>query len=363
MRTALGLARRGLGNVWPNPAVGCVLVKNGRCVGRGWTQPGGRPHAEAVALAQAGPEARGATAYVTLEPCAHHGRTPPCADALAKAGIARAVIALEDPDPQVSGRGFQRLRSAGIETSAGLLAEPAAEVNAGFLSRVTRGRPSVTLKFAQSLDGRIATATGDSRWLTGPRARRKVHALRAAHDAIMIGAGTARADDPSLDVRDLGMADRSPVRVIVDGSLSVDLTSRLARTAGAGHPPLWLCHGPGAEADRARVWRELGAELIEVPAAEQLSLSLPVLMSELAARGITRVFCEGGARLGAALLADGLVDCILTFTAGLAVGGDGLPALSALGIDGLANLPRFRLAASSRLDGDVLCDWRPAAAP
>ncbi|MDT8342945.1 MAG: bifunctional diaminohydroxyphosphoribosylaminopyrimidine deaminase/5-amino-6-(5-phosphoribosylamino)uracil reductase RibD, partial [Thermohalobaculum sp.] len=203
MAMALGLARRGLGRVAPNPAVAALIVAEGQLLGRGVTAPGGRPHAEALALAQAmdlgGPDAaRGATAYVTLEPCAHHGLTPPCAEALAAAGIARLVCPLSDPDPRVSGRGFVHLRAAGIAVETGLMAAEAAALNAGFLSRITRARPHLTLKLATTLDGRIATASGESRWITGPGARLRVHALRARADAILIGAGTARADDPML---------------------------------------------------------------------------------------------------------------------------------------------------------------------
>ena len=190
MAAALSLARRGLGQVWPNPAVGCVIVKDGRVLGRGWTQPGGRPHAETMALAQAGDGARGATAYVSLEPCAHHGKTPPCADALIASGIARVVMPLEDPDPRVSGKGVARLHDAGISVEIGLLAAEAEAVNCGFLMRQRSGRPWVTLKLAASLDGRIATSTGQSQWITGPEARRHVHAMRLRHDAVMVGAGT-----------------------------------------------------------------------------------------------------------------------------------------------------------------------------
>ena len=195
MRAALALARRGLGNTWPNPAVGCVIVNEGRVVGRGWTQRGGRPHAETEALARAGSAATGATAYVTLEPCSHHGKTPPCAEALIGARIARVVAAVEDPDPRVSGAGIARLRDAGVEVETGLCAEEAAELNAGFFCRVTHGRPLVTLKLATSLDGRIATANGESRWITGPAARERAHLLRATHDAVLVGTGTAFADD------------------------------------------------------------------------------------------------------------------------------------------------------------------------
>ena len=201
MRAALALATRGLGNSWPNPSVGCVIVRDGQVLGRGWTRPGGRPHAETEALKAAGPAARGATAYVTLEPCCHWGRTPPCTDALAAAGIARVVVAIRDPDPRVNGEGLGRLRAAGIDVEEGLLAAEATSLNAGFIKRVRQGLPMVTLKLATSLDGRLATATKESKWITGPAARRAAHGLRARHDAILVGSGTVIDDDPDLTCR------------------------------------------------------------------------------------------------------------------------------------------------------------------
>ena len=212
MRAALGLARRGLGTVWPNPSVGCVLVKDGHVVGRGWTQRGGRPHGETEALRRAGAAANGATAYVTLEPCSHWGKTPPCADALIAAGLRRVVVALEDPDPRVAGAGIEALRKAGLAVETGLCTAEAAELNAGFLRRIRSGRPLVTLKLATSLDGRIATAAGESRWITGPQSRESAHLLRATHDAILVGTATVLADDPELTCRLPGLANRSPVR-------------------------------------------------------------------------------------------------------------------------------------------------------
>ena len=245
MALALSLGRRGQGNCWPNPAVGCVIVKDGRIIGRGWTKPGGRRHAETEALAQAGAAARGATAYVTLEPCSHDGVTPPCAKALINAGVARVVGAIGDSDPRVSGQGFEMLRMAGIEVTTGVLADQAARDHAGFFLKTEQGRPLVTLKLASSFDGRIATGSGQSKWITGPAARRAVHAMRARHDAVMVGAGTARADDPSLTVRDLGV-DHQPVRVVISRHLDLPLMSQLARTAK--ETPVWLCYGPGADA-------------------------------------------------------------------------------------------------------------------
>ncbi|MEM6480784.1 MAG: bifunctional diaminohydroxyphosphoribosylaminopyrimidine deaminase/5-amino-6-(5-phosphoribosylamino)uracil reductase RibD, partial [Pseudomonadota bacterium] len=251
---AIALSRRGLGRTWPNPAVGCVLVRDGRIVGRGATQPSGRPHAEQQALARAGAAARGATAYVSLEPCAHYGKTPPCAEALVTAGVVRVVAALQDPDPRVDGQGFDILRAAGVEVDSGLMQDEAAEVLGGFLSRHEKGRPQITLKLALSLDGRIATASGHSQWITGPSARRTVHALRARHDAVMVGAGTARADDPMLTIRDLGIS-HQPDRIVVSRRLDLPLSSNLARTAR--DVPVWLCCGPDADPALVSAWQGL----------------------------------------------------------------------------------------------------------
>jgi diaminohydroxyphosphoribosylaminopyrimidine deaminase/5-amino-6-(5-phosphoribosylamino)uracil reductase len=356
MALALSLGRRGLGRVWPNPAVGCIIVKDGRIIGRGWTADGGRPHAEPQALSEAGKAARGATAYVTLEPCAHHGKTPPCAEALVAAGIARVVIAAGDPDPRVAGRGVVILKSAGIEVETGVLQAEADIDHAGFFSRITKGRPFVTLKIASSLDGRIATATGESRWITGPQARRAVHALRARHDAVMIGGGTARADDPMLDIRDLGLS-KQPVRVVISRRLDLPVEGRLAQTANA--QPLWLCHGPEAEARRAE-WKALGAECLpcEVTGGQ---ISPASALAALAEKGLTRVFCEGGGALAASLLREGLVDELIVHFAGLAIGAEGTPALGAMGIDRLGNAPRFDLAEVKQLGADVQSVWRPKA--
>jgi diaminohydroxyphosphoribosylaminopyrimidine deaminase/5-amino-6-(5-phosphoribosylamino)uracil reductase len=351
---ALGLGARGLGNAWPNPAVGCVIVKDGRVVGRGWTQPGGRPHAEVMALAQAGAAARGATAYVTLEPCAHHGATPPCAEALVTAGVARVVTALTDPDPRVAGGGHAILRAADIAVSEGIEAEAARRAQRGFLTRLAEGRPMVTLKLATSLDGRIATATGESRWITGPEARRAVHAMRLAHDAVLVGGGTARADDPMLTVREMG-ALRQPVRVVASRGLNLARDGRLARSAGA--VPLWLLHDPQASdpADRA-AWEALGARLIPV-AAGPAGLDAGAMLAALGAAGLTRVFCEGGGALAAALLGAGLVDELIAFSAGLALGAEGRPALGPLGLARLAEAPRFRLIEARSLGTDVMHRW------
>lgn len=351
MGSALALARRALGTVAPNPAVGCVLVRDGRVVGRGWTQPGGRPHAETEALGRAGGLARGATAYVTLEPCSHWGRTPPCADALTAAGVARVVAAVEDPDPRVSGGGLARLRAGGIEVVSGVCADAAAEVNEGFFRRVREGRPLVTLKLATTLDGRLATAAGESQWITGPLARERAHALRATHDAVMIGSNTVLADDPMLTCRLPGLADHSPVRIVVDSRLRIPLTARLV--ADARRVPIWIVTLRGGDAPRREAFLACGVELIEVDAAAG-GVDLAAAMQALGARGLTRVLVEGGAVLAATLLRADLVDRIAWFRAPSLIGGDGLPAVSGFGLERLADAPRFVRAAIEWVGDDVL---------
>jgi diaminohydroxyphosphoribosylaminopyrimidine deaminase / 5-amino-6-(5-phosphoribosylamino)uracil reductase len=333
--------------VWPNPSVGCVIVQGSRIVGRGFTQPGGRPHAEVMALAQAGGAARGATVYVTLEPCAHHGQTPPCADALIAAGVGRVVTALIDPDPRVAGKGHAMLRNAGIAVTEGVLADAARDVTAGFLKRVTHGLPFVTLKLAATLDGRTATAAGESRWITGPDARRMVHAMRLTHDAVMIGAGTAVADDPDLTARDIGAA-HQPIRIVMDSSLRMPLTSRLARTAR--DVPVWMIHTDAALHDSRRAWEQAGARLIRANDAT-------TALRALADAGLTRILCEGGATLAASLLRGGLVDELALFTAGMAFGADGYPALGSIGLAALKDAPCMTLRDQRRVGGDMFSLW------
>lgn len=355
MQVALTLGRRGLGQSWPNPAVGCVLVApNGRVVGRGRTQSGGRPHAEVVALAQAGAAARGATAYVTLEPCAHHGQTGPCCDALIAAGVGRVVTALEDPDPRVAGQGHSRLRAAGVAVTEGVGRAAAREDQLGFLNRVTLGRPMVTLKLALTLDGRIATARGESQWITGAEARRYGHALRARHDAVLIGAGTARTDDPTLTVRGVGVV-RQPVRVVASRDLDVPIPSRLSQSVTAD-APVWLCHGGEAPAERIARARAAGLKCVEV-AAEAEGVSVESLLRTLAQRGLTRVYCEGGGAFAAGLLRAGCVDRLAVFSAGCVIGADGLPGLGDLWVNLLADAPRFRRLGVRQVGGDVLTEW------
>ncbi|MBI3453919.1 MAG: bifunctional diaminohydroxyphosphoribosylaminopyrimidine deaminase/5-amino-6-(5-phosphoribosylamino)uracil reductase RibD [Rhodospirillales bacterium] len=339
MAGALALARRGLGRAWPNPAVGCVIVQEGRVVGRGWTQPGGRPHAETEALGRADDRARGASAYVTLEPCSHHGETPPCADALIAAGVRHVVAAMEDPDPRVSGQGLARLRAAGIAVDTGPLADVAAEINAGFLLRVRAGRPLVTFKTATTLDGRIATHTGESRWITGEDARARAHALRAENDAIMVGIGTAVADDPQLTCRLPGMEACTPVRIVIDGRLRLPLTAKLVATAAA--TPTWLVTLADAPRERYKAFADCGVEVITVPAGEGDQPDMAATLQALGARGLTRVLVEGGGHLAAALFRASLIDRIVWFRAARLIGGDGVPAAVAFGVDRLADAPGF----------------------
>jgi diaminohydroxyphosphoribosylaminopyrimidine deaminase/5-amino-6-(5-phosphoribosylamino)uracil reductase len=347
MRAALTLAARGLGSTWPNPSVGCVIVRDGRVVGRGHTRPGGRPHAETEALRAAAPHTRGATAYVTLEPCCHWGRTPPCTDALIAAGIARVVVALRDPDPRVDGVGLQRLRDAGIAVEVGLLEEEARRINAGFAKRLERRLPLVTLKLATTLDGRMATRTGESQWITGPEARRLAHALRGTHDAVMAGSGTVLADDPELTCRLPGFASIPTVRVVADARLRTPLAARLFNAAA----PAWIATRPGHAPASLAALRQQGAEIVEVPAAGAAGLDLEALLRALTGRGITRLLVEGGAVLGAALLRAGMVDRLAWFTAPALMGGDGLAGLESLGVAHLAEMPRLRVT-SRRAAGD-----------
>lgn len=359
MRAALALAARGLGNTWPNPAVGCVIVAaDGQVVGRGWTQPGGRPHAETEALKRAGAAARGATAYVTLEPCCHWGRTPPCTDAMIAAGVARVVVALRDPDPRVDGEGFSRLRGAGIAVEEGLLAEEAAAMNAGFIKRLRLGLPLVTLKLATTLDGRIATATKESRWITGPESRRAAHALRARHDAILVGSGTVLDDDPDLTCRLPGGVPIPAPRVVADARLRIPPGARLVRTAR--EVPTLVATTPGHPDSALAPLREAGVEILELPPGPG-GLSMHGILTALAARGITRVLAEGGSGIAASLLREELADRLAWFHAPLVIGDDGIPASYALPLPELAKAPKFRRVAHRTIGADVLTEFEREA--
>lgn len=354
MRSALALARRGLGSTWPNPSVGCVIVKDGRVVGRGVTAPGGRPHAEPLALDLAGASARGATVYVTLEPCCHWGRTPPCTDALISAGVARVVIATRDPDPRVDGAGVARLRAAGIVVDEGVLKHSADAIAAGFWSRVQSGRPLVTLKLATTLDGRIATRTGESRWITGEPARRAAHALRGRSDAVMVGVGTVMADDPELTCRVPGFRTTPLVRIVADSHLRTPLTRKLIATASES--PTWMLIRDGTDRERRHAFADLGIRLIEVAGA-QTGVDITQALFALGSAGLTRILVEGGAELAASLLRADLVDRIAWFHAPTVMGGDAWPAVQAFGIDHLAAMPRFTRIAEMALGDDMLTEF------
>jgi diaminohydroxyphosphoribosylaminopyrimidine deaminase/5-amino-6-(5-phosphoribosylamino)uracil reductase len=356
MRAALALARRGLGTVWPNPAVGCVIVNDGRVVGRGWTQPGGRPHGETEALRRAGAAARGAVAHVSLEPCCHWGQTPPCVDALITAGVRRVVVALEDPDPRVAGEGLRRLRAAGLEVEVGLCAEEAAEVNAGFLSRLRLGRPLVTFKLATSLDGRIAIANGESQWITGPPARERAHALRASHDAIMVGTGTVVADDPQLTCRLPGLGHRSPVRVVIDRHLRIPPASQII--ADARRVPTWVLTFRSADPGRRATFLANHVTLIDVDDDGEGQIDLAAALGALGERGITRLLVEGGARLAAAFLRAGLIDRLVWVHAPLVIGGEGIPAIAGFDLAALADAPAFERLSTQTIGDDVLTTFR-----
>lgn len=355
MGAALTLSRRALGRVAPNPAVGCVIVAKAegrvRVLGRGHTGDGGRPHAETEALSQAGNAARGACVYVTLEPCCHHGETPPCIDALIAAGVSRLLYAVEDPDPRVRGGGARRLREAGIVVESGLLSEEAREVNAGFFRRRLEGRPQVLVKLAASLDGRIATSAGASRWITGEAARRRGHLLRASSDGILIGSGTALQDDPMLTCRLEGMEGRSPVRIVADGRLRLSAGSRLAQSAEDA--PLWILTTAHAPSSQRRALEEQGARLLDVPAGEGGGLDLAAALKRLGKEGITRLLVEGGARLAASLLREGLTDEMEWHRAPLLVGGDGYAALAPLEVGALSDALRPRRTAWFPLGEDM----------
>jgi diaminohydroxyphosphoribosylaminopyrimidine deaminase / 5-amino-6-(5-phosphoribosylamino)uracil reductase len=351
MELALTLGRRGLGRTWPNPAVGAVVVRDGVIIGRGWTQPGGRPHAEPVALAQAGDLARGATLYVTLEPCSHFGKSPPCADAIIAAGISRVVAAVEDPNPEVAGQGLARLRAAGISVDVGLCATEAAYTHAGHFRRVRDGRPHVILKLAVSPDERIGAAGHKPVAITGEAAKARVHLLRAQCDAILVGIGTVLADDPLLTCRLPGMEKRSPVRVVLDRSLRIAGDSRLVHSAR--ETPLWVFASELADAPAAVKLGGAGAQVIRV-APTDTGLDLIAVLHALAERGITRLLVEGGSRVASSFVAAGMVDEFWLLRGSEAVGADGVPPFDALALSAITQSPGFRVRASETLGKDVL---------
>ena len=355
MDLALALGRRGLGNAWPNPAVGAVAVDTAGAapviVGRGWTQPGGRPHAEAEALRRAGARARGATLYVTLEPCSHHGVTPPCVEAIIAAGIARVVSAIEDPNPEVAGQGHARLAAHGIAVEVGLRGAAARRAHAGHFSRVRDGRPFVTLKLAVSADGKAGLAGRKPVAITGEGARARAHLMRAMNDAVLIGIGTALADDPLLTCRLPGLEARSPVRVVLDTALRLPPTATLGRTART--TPVWVVAGPAAGEEAERRLRSLGVEVLRCGATAG-RIDPAAMLRLLASRRITRLMVEGGPTVAASLIAAGLVDQAAIFRARKAIGADGIDALEGMPLSALTASPRFALRGIEAVGEDTL---------
>src|SRR5258706_8246171 len=353
MQLALTLGRRGQGRTWPNPAVGALVVKDGVIIGRGWTQPGGRPHAEPEALKRAGEAARGATLYVTLEPCSHIGKSPPCADAIIAAGIARVVSAIEDPNPEVAGQGHAKLRAAGISVDIGLGAAEASRDHAGHFRRVRDRRPHVILKLAVSSDDKIGAAGCKPVAISGEAAKARVHLLRAQCDAILVGIGTVRADDPLLTCRLSGMAARSPVRVVLDRNLRIPGSSRLVHSAR--ETPLWVMTSSLAEAAPAMKLGAAGAQVIRVATATPPpGLDLAAVLHALSEKGITRLLVEGGARVASSFVAAGLVDEVWLLRGAEPVGADGVAALDALPLTSITQSPSFRVRASESLQNDTL---------
>jgi diaminohydroxyphosphoribosylaminopyrimidine deaminase/5-amino-6-(5-phosphoribosylamino)uracil reductase len=353
MARALELAERGLGRTFPNPPVGAVFVRGGRVLGEGYHHRAGAPHAEIEALKAAGGRVRGATLYVTLEPCSHYGRTPPCADALLDLGLARVVVAMLDPNPRVRGRGLRRLREARIPVEVGSGEAEARRLTEGYRCRVLRGRPLVTLKLALTLDGRIASASGDARWITGPAARGLVHAMRDVSDAVLVGAGTVRADDPRLTCRLPG--GRDPIRVVVAGArVSLPLRARVLRQGGG---PTWVAVPAAAAPRRVAALRQRGVEVVVVPGRGP-RVELQALMRLLGARGLTSLLVEGGSALAAAALRARIVDRVVFFLAPVILGGDGLAAVGALGLRRVTQALRITGLAVGWVGSDLVLEGR-----
>jgi diaminohydroxyphosphoribosylaminopyrimidine deaminase / 5-amino-6-(5-phosphoribosylamino)uracil reductase len=358
MQLALTLGRRGLGQTWPNPAVGAVVVKDGIVLGRGWTQPGGRPHAEPEALRRAGAAAHGATLFVTLEPCSHYGKSPPCADAVISAGIARVVSAVEDPNPEVSGQGHAKLRAAGITVDVGLLDSEAARDHAGHFRRVRDQRPHVILKLAVSADDKIGAADRTPVQITGEAAGSRVHMLRSQCDAILVGIGTVLADDPLLTCRLPGMAARSPVRLVLDGNLRLPGNSRLVHSAR--ETPLWVITTETAEAPGAMKLGAAGAKVIRIPGVTAAGLDLAMVLHTLAERGITRLLVEGGSRLASSFMASSFVDEIWLLRGPDPIGANGVAALEAMPLEAITQSPNYRVRGSETLGNDTLTIYERA---
>lgn len=352
MKVALREAKRGVGRTSPNPAVGAVVVQNGRLVGKGYHQRAGTPHAEVHALRAAGPQARGATLYVTLEPCNHAGRTPPCTRAILAAGIKRVVVGMRDPNPHVAGGGCDFLTSQGLDVTHGLLAGQCEEINRPFLKHITTGRPWVTLKAGTSLDGRIATRAGHSGWITNEQSRREVHRLRNRTDAILVGAGTARCDDPSLTTRLAGRRGRDPLRVVLDPTLGLNPGAKMLTQDSPA--ATWIFCAPGAPENRWASLAAAGAVIKAVPETAPGRLDLTAILVELGRVGITSLLVEGGGRVHGAFLQAGLVDEMYLFLAPCFLGADGVPVVDMPGPELVGDSPRLQVKRTRRFGGDLL---------
>jgi diaminohydroxyphosphoribosylaminopyrimidine deaminase/5-amino-6-(5-phosphoribosylamino)uracil reductase len=350
MQLALALGRRGLGRTWPNPAVGAVIVKEGVIVGRGWTQPGGRPHAETEALKRAGKDARGATLYVTLEPCSHQGKTPPCVDAIIWSGITRVVSALEDPNRQVAGQGYAKLRERGVAVETGLGGDEAAHQHAGHVRRMREGRPHVLLKLAASADGKAGLPGRKPAGITGEAARVRVHQMRAESDAILVGIGTVLSDDPHLTCRLPGMSEWSPVRVILDARLRIPLATSIIGTAR--ETPTWVFTTPNTSAMAEDILKAKGVEVFRVDGKDG-RLDLKAVLTALGGRGITRLMVEGGPTVAAAFVQADLVDEAALFCSPNPLG-EGIDVLEGLPLTSLTQSPKLKPVASETIGGDTL---------
>jgi len=351
MAMAIGLARRGLGNVWPNPAVGCVIVHQDRVLSVGWTQHGGRPHAESVALAYCAESARGATAYVTLEPCSHIGQTPPCADALIAAGVARVVIGVNDPDPRVAGRGVERLRAAGIAVVTGVMEAACSDGLGGYLMRCHYQRPLMAMKTATSLDGKIALANGQSKWITGPQARQFGHLLRAKHDAILVGMGTIRADNPGLDCRLPGMNHHSPRVIVIDPEFTIDIKSNIFI-----HDKNQIVIGNNSKnsSDRCNRLIDHGVDIIKIDSNECHRLDPTVICQELAKKGLTSVLIEGGAHTQTAFLRVNQIDHIWWFRGAMIMGGDAKSCNDSMMYHNIVDIAHWHHGERHQFDHDLV---------
>ena len=354
MRRALALARKGLGRTSPNPAVGAVIVKRGQVIAEGWHRRAGEPHAEIEALRGAVSDVRGATLYVTLEPCSHFGRTPPCADAVVKSGIRKVFIGMLDPNPLVSGEGIRMLEAAGIEVTTGVLDGECRAINEPYIKRITTGIPLVTIKLASTLDGRIATASGESKWITGVEARRLVHRMRAASDAIMVGGVTVIKDDPSLTVRHA--RGRNLMRVVVDSSFKSPFSSAVFN-AGKGDGATVLFTTRAAPTAKVAKARQNGVDVVLLPKGSG-GVSLERVLKELGKRGVTSLLVEGGGRLVASFIKAGLADRFCVFIAPMFIGADGVPSVGVLGLKRLSKAPGIEWDKVRRAGADIVMEGR-----